>query len=180
MNFEMRHAIFPKNELLRKRSGRYTLADLINNSPIKSLKPSPLPCSCGNYPTIDFDSKALCLVSCTGCDIKFTFKGSYAGAVLEWNKLESVLFNINENKLIPFISFECELDDFLSRVDKVKKDALGLKKVSVRSEKKLINLIMYWCDFATYKAQQITEFDMIGNEPLLNEKSSLLNHVTHE
>jgi hypothetical protein len=156
MDFEKRHAIYQKNELLREKSGRFTLSSLINNTPIKNLKPSPLPCSCGHYPSIDInDSEGECLVTCNGCSTHLKFRGSYAGAILAWNKLDSVTFDFSENEIIPFVDFDGDHEEFIYQIQTIRENALALKEVTVRTEKKLINLIVHWCDFAAEKSKQL-------------------------
>lgn len=157
MKFEKRHAINPKNEILRKQSGRFTLADLINNIPIDALKPVALPCSCGRDPLIEIDyNKDSCFVTCSGCDINLEFKGGYADAIFGWNKLELVVFCVESNNLSPFIDFNGNVGEFITQATKIKSNALDLKKTSIRTEIKLINLIVSWCDFSIEKVKQLS------------------------
>lgn len=156
MNFETRHAINPKNESFRRKNGFYTYSHLLNGASIGLLKPSPLPCGCGHFPEIKVSTTSHeCSINCKGCSVEFSFKGSYAGAILEWNKLDSVPFDFSQNKLNPFVNFDGDVEYFTEQVEAVKPNILALKAKASRSERKLSNLMGYWCDFSIYKAKQI-------------------------
>lgn len=151
MDFETRHAVTEKNELMRQSSGRFTLHELLNGALIKDLKPNPLPCHCGHYPDVKFNEiENNCTVSCNGCTVRFIFQGSYAGAILKWNTLSTVKFDQENNKLNPFIAFDLDtgdLDDIKHQIADHRSHLQELKKITSRTEKKLINLMCHWHDF---------------------------------
>jgi hypothetical protein len=159
MDFQTRHAITEKNEKMREVSGRYTLRSLLGNVNIGELKPNPIPCKCGSYPQIDIDdSKGACFVSCNGCSVNLEFSGSYAGAILKWNSLLTVDFDLLENKINPFINFNAELDgldDFIFKVHESTAILLALKTITSRSEKKLINLMCHWNHFSISRVESL-------------------------
>jgi hypothetical protein len=148
----------------RKTNSYPTIASLLDGTSIENLIPSPFKCECGHYPSISrFEDEHS--VRCQGCNITYSFKGSYSNAILQWNLRKNVPFDISNKKHFhPYI--DIRITDDVSVIKSASR-AMNQKLFKQRNtkskkEKNLVSLMIDWnnfsCRLATLYRQHPSKF----------------------
>lgn len=161
MDFAQIHSINPKNESLRSSTGKQTFKRLLAGVSVDELKPNPLKCNCGNYPTIERNGNTFdALCPNEACDHQLFNAGrTYQEAIFQWNESNDTEFNPQINKIHPLAWFSVGFDStdyLLKQIDKIEHQLTLIESTELSTkETRLISIIRSWNHFATVIASRL-------------------------
>jgi hypothetical protein len=138
------------NENFRKTNGYPTIESLLDGTSIEDVIPSPLKCECGHYPLINrIEDKHS--VRCQGCNITYSFIGSYSNAILQWNLRKNVPFNANNKKQFhPYIDLRItdDISVIKSATKAMNQKLFKQRNTKSKQERNLVSLMIDWNNFS--------------------------------